>query len=149
MHEIARAIARLAREDRRYAPDAYFFVFDALAFAHQVLNFGSPADAEDLGTSGVTEEPARDPDQPERHVTGQELCEAIRRFALDQYGLMARTVFHHWGVRSTSDFGEIVFTLIRAGHMRKTPYDRREDFDDNFDFDDGLTRDYQISLPSS
>jgi len=63
------------------------------------------------------------------------LCEAIRQFALDQYGYMARCVLASWGVTMTGDFGEIVFNLIRVGEMRKTDDDRREDFDDVFDFD--------------
>ncbi len=58
---------------------------------------------------------------PQRHVTGQELCEAIRRYALEQYGYMAKMVLNNWGLRGTGDFGEIVFNLIRIGRMRKTP----------------------------
>ena len=49
-------------------------------------------------------------------------------------GYLAKHVLNHWGVRSTGDFGEIVFNLIEIGQMRKTPDDRREDFDDVFDF---------------
>jgi uncharacterized repeat protein (TIGR04138 family) len=78
-------------------------------------------------------------------VTGQELCEAIRRFALDQFGYMAKTVFHQWGIRSTGDFGEIVYNLIRIRQMRKTREDRREDFDDVFDFDQGLVEAFRFN----
>ena len=56
---------------------------------------------------------------PQRHVSGQELCEAIRRYALEQYGYMAKTVLNSWGIHGTNDFGEIVFNLIRIGQMRK------------------------------
>ena len=66
----------------------------------------------------------------ERHVSGQELCEAIRLYALDQFGYMAKCVLNNWGVHSTSDFGAIVFNMIEIGQMRKTEHDRREDFDD-------------------
>ena len=62
-----------------------------------------------------------EPAAAQHHVTGQELCEAIRRYALDQYGYMAKLVLNNWGIRSTGDFGEIVFNLIRIGRMRKTP----------------------------
>jgi uncharacterized repeat protein (TIGR04138 family) len=117
-------LAALLRRDRRYHRDAYFFVFEALRYAHDQLGFGQPSPG--------------DVENEQRHVTGQQLCEAIRRFAVEQYGLMAKSVLNEWGVRSTSDFGEIVFNLIDIGQMKKTDSDRREDFDDVFNFDDGL-----------
>ena len=40
-----------------------------------------------------------------------------------------------WGIRSTSDLGEIVYNLIAAGDLEKTPEDARADFDSVFDFD--------------
>jgi len=93
--------------------------------------------------AGPQEESAR----PQRHVTGQELCEAIRRYALEQYGYMAKTVLNSWGVYSTGDFGEIVYNLIRIGQMRKTPQDRREDFDDVYQFDTAFESEFRITLP--
>ena len=86
--------------------------------------------------------------EEERHVTGQQLCEAIRQYAVGQYGMLAKNVLNEWGIRSTSDFGEIVFNLIDIGQMKKTDSDRREDFDDVFDFDEGLQRSFRISMPS-
>ena len=85
----------------------------------------------------------------ERHVTGQELCEAIRRYALEQYGYMAKTVLNSWGLKKTGDFGEIVFNLIRVGQMRKTPSDTRVDFDNLYDFDVALKQDFKITPPST
>jgi uncharacterized repeat protein (TIGR04138 family) len=78
-----------------------------------------------------------DPDE-ERHVTGQQLCESIRQYAVHQYGMLAKNVLNEWGVRNTGDFGEIVFNLIDIGQMKKTDSDRREDFENVFDFNDGL-----------
>ncbi len=72
--------------------------------------------------------------EKERHLTGQELCQAIREFAIEQYGYMALTVLNSWGVKCTGDFGEIVYNLIDIEQMRKTKDDRREDFDDVYDF---------------
>jgi uncharacterized repeat protein (TIGR04138 family) len=127
-------LAELLRRDRRYHRDAYFFVFEALRYAQEHLGLGQPLSA--------------DPEYEEqRHVTGQQLCEAIRRYAVQQYGMMAKSVLHEWGVRTTSDFGEIVFNLIEIGQMKKTDSDRREDFDDVFDFDNGL-RDAFVPITS-
>ena len=139
MSESNNAFKELLARDNRYKLEAYAFVFDALRYAHETLKLGAetPADKEEEGS-----EPAN-----ERHVTGQELCEAIRQYALDQYGYMAKVVLNNWGVTTTGDFGEIVFNLIGIGKMRKTPSDRREDFDDVFDFDTGLVESFQIRLP--
>ena len=46
---------------------------------------------------------------------------AARRLALRYYGLMAITVLNEWGIRSTSDIGEIVYNLIASGDLDKTP----------------------------
>jgi uncharacterized repeat protein (TIGR04138 family) len=117
-------LAKLLQRDRRYHRDAYFFVFEALTYAQEHMGLGGPASGGE--------------DEPERHVTGQQLCEAIRRYAVQQFGLMAKNVLNEWGVHNTGDFGEIVFNLIDIEQMRKTENDRREDFDNVFDFDDGL-----------
>ena len=50
--------------------------------------------------------------QPERHLTGQELCEAIRQYAVEEFGYLAKSVLNSWGVYKTRDFGNIVFNLI-------------------------------------
>lgn len=140
-------LAMLLREDRRYPLAAYGFVYDALQYAQEVLGFGAEVTSEEAAEEGdpsaaggeTTDQIVR-----ERHVTGQELCEAARRLAIDQFGLMAKSVLNHWGIRSTSDFGEIVYNLIRIGQMRKTPEDRREDFDDVYDFETAFPREFSI-----
>jgi uncharacterized repeat protein (TIGR04138 family) len=141
MIDSSHPIAKLLQEDSRYKVEAYALVFEALNYAHKELDMGTPV-------ASLTEE-ADDPAdlQEERHLTGQELCEAIRKYALDQYGLMAETVLKSWGVTNTGDFGEIVFNLIRIGQMRKTKYDRREHFNDVYDFHEALREGFSFSLP--
>lgn len=77
-----------------------------------------------------------------RHVSGAELALACRDLALDQYGLMARTVLEHWGVRSTRDIGRIVFTLVEVRLLSAEPEDREEDFHDVFDFQNAFSASY-------
>ena len=60
---------------------------------------------------------------------------------------MAKVVLNSWGLHSTSDFGEIVYNLIRVGMMKKSNTDRREDFDNVYDFEESFTRQFQITLP--
>lgn len=145
-------LAELLRRDQRYDFDAYVFVFDALRFGQEKLGLGAHPSETGLEDDEERDEFAEldsaleedalghgDPeDDEERHVTGGELCRAIQRYAIDQFGLLARNVLNHWGVRNTGDFGEIVFNLIDIGQMRKTDNDRREDFDDVYDFDDAF-----------
>ena len=80
------------------------------------------------------------------HITGPELLEGIREFALEQFGLMARTVFHCWSIHATDDFGRMVFDLIERGEMRKTDSDQLSDFSDVFDFEDALDNQYHIDV---
>jgi uncharacterized repeat protein (TIGR04138 family) len=77
-----------------------------------------------------------------RHVTGEELAHACRDFALEQYGLLSRTVLEHWGVTATADFGTIVFTLIDAGLLKAQDKDRPEDFAAVYVFADAFEADY-------
>ena len=83
----------------------------------------------------------------ERHLTGQQLCEASRRYALEHYGLLAKTVLKSWGILGTHDLGEIVYNLIRVDLMKKSEQDRREDFDGVFDFEQGLDQAFEFSAP--
>lgn len=124
-------IVQLARQDRRYRLEAYLFVLEALDYAQQAQKTGGEA-----GGAAA---------RAERHLTGQQLCEALRLYALEQFGLMAKCVLNSWGVERTGDFGEIVYNMIRIERMRKTPEDRREDFDDVFDFESGLRQGFQFA----
>jgi len=111
------AFARIRAHDGTYHERAYLFVLAALEFAQGRL-------------------PAR------RHLTGNELAWACRDFALEQFGLLAGEVLAFWGIRSTADFGRIVFLLIDVGLLARQPSDRLEDFDQVYDFADALRAGY-------
>jgi uncharacterized repeat protein (TIGR04138 family) len=141
MPDPSHPIAKLLKEDCRYPLEAYVFVCQGLDYAHKILRMGTDADSQTAaGIEDVAEQAGA-----ARHVTGQELCEALRRYALQQYGYMAKTVLNTWGIHRTGDFGEIVFNLIRVGQMRKTPSDARSDFEDIYDFDTALKMEFKIS----
>ncbi len=112
-------ITELLARDRRYKLEAYQFIREALSYAHDVLR--------------LHESPAAEADET-RHITGQQLCEACRIYALEQYGFMAKLVLNRWGLHETGDFGEIVYNLIEIEQMKKSDSDRREDFDNAYDF---------------
>jgi uncharacterized repeat protein (TIGR04138 family) len=126
------ALAALLYQDRRFPLEAYVFVSESLRYAQEVLGMGRPST---VGAGGASRE---------AHVTGQELCEAVRIYAQQQFGFLARLVLAHWNIRSTSDIGDIVYNLIAIGEMKKSDTDRREDFDNVFDFYEAFDRQYQI-----
>ena len=123
---------RLLRRDTRYKLEAYVFVRDALAYAHRTMAVDPSEAAED---------------EDARHLSGQQLCEACRLYALDQYGYLARIVLGRWGLESTSDFGEVVYNLIEIKHMRKSETDRREDFDNVYSFEDAFEPKFELLSP--
>lgn len=139
MSEEVHPIVQLLRNDPRYTIEAYQFVREALSYAQDVLG---------LGSDQPPQEEEFDPRQPsERHLTGQQLCEAIRKYAIEQYGYMAKVVLNRWGVTKTGDFGNIVYNLIEVGMMKKSAEDRREDFNDVYDFDEAFNQKFQITPP--
>ncbi len=84
--------------------------------------------------------------EPKHHVSGPELLEGVRMLALQEFGLMARTVFRMWGIARTDDFGDMVFNLVEAELLSKTPGDRREDFCNVYDLDEALVNGYRVQL---
>ena len=116
----------------KYHPDAYRFVFEALQFAQERL-----------------QRTAQDADDESAHISGPELLDGVRELALKKFGMLSRTVFRHWGVKSTDDFGRIVFELIDRGEMRKTDRDQLTDFFDVYDFEQALVRDYLIDTDAA
>ncbi len=133
--QLARVIAR----DSRYSIEAYVFVLESLKLArHRKLRerqkrsdrATASRSRKKTAAGQAREATADDPG----HVTGRELCRSAGKLALRSYGMMALTVLDLWGIRSTSDIGEIVYNLIDSGVLDKTPRDKRSDFDDVFDF---------------
>jgi uncharacterized repeat protein (TIGR04138 family) len=110
MMEFYKKLKKIIKNDPRYKADAYEFVMQALWFTQKKL-------------------------EKKDHVTGKELLEGIREFGLEQFGPMTKAVFQHWGIRTTADFGEIVFNMVDDGIMRKTTQDSRDDFKNVYEFD--------------
>jgi uncharacterized repeat protein (TIGR04138 family) len=130
--ELAGVLAR----DPRYSIHAYAFVFEALEYTKKLKK----------RAQARIRPRARRTTAKMRHVTGRELCEGARLLALANYGLLAMAVLNKWGIRATSDFGEIVFNLIASGDLEKSPSDSRADFDHVYEFEAALRRDVVLAL---
>lgn len=87
-------------------------------------------------------------EEPGRHVSGQELLDGLRLYALKEFGPMARTVFEYWGIRKGEDFGAMVFNLIDAGVFGKTNTDSLDDFKGGYDFVDAFDKPFQMAKPA-
>ena len=114
------AVELIFARDLRYPRDAYVFVREALDYTQNLV--GKEA-------RGAI-----------RHVSGQELLEGIRKFALNQFGPMTATVFEEWNIRHCRDFGEIVFNMVEIGLLAKTEKDTRDDFQNGYDFTDAFRK---------
>ena len=119
-------LALILGKDSRYHRDAYLFVKDALDHTQKVV--------------------VKESREQLRHVTGQELLEGIRSYALNQFGPMTEMVFAEWGVNRCEDFGEIVFNMVEIGLLGKTEEDSRDDFRNGYSFHDAFRRPF---LPST
>jgi uncharacterized repeat protein (TIGR04138 family) len=114
------AVEQILAKDSRYTRDAYLFVREALDYTQKLVG---------KETRGAI-----------RHVSGQELLDGIRRFALNQFGPMVVTVFEEWGVHNCRDFGEIVFNMVESSLLAKTEKDTRTDFQNGYDFTEAFRK---------
>ena len=119
------ALTQILAEDASYHADAYFFIRESIQFASKIMK-----------------KPARG---PQRHFTAAELLEAIRQYALREYGPMAKTVINSWGIHNCPDFGQIVFNLVNKNILRKTESDSIHDFDRGYDFESAFRNPYLSS----
>ena len=103
-------LENIALEDGRYDPKAVRFVYEGLSYTGKKL----------------ADEPG--------HVTGRVLCKGLRRLAVKKWGRLAMLVLNSWGVKTTRDFGEIVYMMIKHKWMSAQPADTIDDFNDVYDF---------------
>jgi len=127
-------VTEILQKDRRYKEEAYYFINEAVAYAselYQKPRFGK-----------------------KRHLSIDELCEAICEFSLNEFGAMAFTVLQIWGLETTLDFGHVVFNLIDANVLAASDNDKLGDFDEIFTLDERLRQPFhpkntQIQAPKS
>ncbi|MGD2108827.1 MAG: hypothetical protein PVI86_05485 [Phycisphaerae bacterium] len=168
--EAANTLDQLVRHVGRYPEDAFLFVREGLSYAAEEIH-GPETDAhrvlyrflsqeeldwDDLVQqyhSGALPEPvveaieqAGGVDALNRHVSGRELCWALRDLALKRWGIMARVVLESWNIRATDDFGRIIFGFIDFDLMRKQDGDRLEDFADTYNFGEVFEEPYRNGL---
>ena len=125
----AEALESVVAHDPRYQRDGYIFLRDALDFTTK----------QQKKVKGVSV----------RHVTGPELLDGVRQYALKEFGPMVMTVFDSWGIRSCEDIGHMVFNLIGAGIFGKTEQDSIEDFKNVYDFKQAFVKPFEPAKPET
>jgi uncharacterized repeat protein (TIGR04138 family) len=102
-------VEEICEQDKRYKPDAYEFVLLGLTFTQKKL-------------------------KKQFHLSGVELANGLRDYAVNQYGVLANRVLTHWGINQTLDFGNIVFNMIEKKLLAKTEDDVLSDFNAVYNF---------------
>ena len=102
-------VENIYEKDVRYKEGAYIFVMEALAYTQKKY-------------------------KRSKHVKGEEMLEGMKELLLNKFGPMTITVLEHWGIKSTEDFGNIVFNLVENRVLSKTEDDSIEEFRDGYDF---------------
>ena len=117
------AVCRICEKGADYDAEAFYFLRE--------------------GLDRATRKVAGESDGARRHVSGRELCEALRDHALKEFGPLALLVLTQWGVYETADFGRMVYALIAEGVFGKNAGDRPSDFDDVFDFEEAFAKPWE------
>ena len=127
------SVEQIAAGDPRYHRDAYFFVREALDHTQKRA-----------GKAPLKDEVC--------HVSGRELLDGIREYALQQFGPMTLSVLEAWGIQRCEDFGEIVFNMVESKLLAKTEKDSRDDFKTGYDFHEAFRKPFlparQIPAPA-
>jgi uncharacterized repeat protein (TIGR04138 family) len=111
-----KSIEEIVKADKRYTVQAVSFVYEGLGYTSKKLAEAMPEKTE------------------LKHVSGQDLARGLRDLAIERYGRLAKTTLNHWGIKTTRDFGEIVYLMIAHKWMSAQPADSIDDFNDVYDF---------------
>ncbi len=117
------AVNQIVSEDPRYAPEAYEFVSKAVVFT--MLNLGKDKTAN-------------------HHVTGRELLEGFRQYAIQEFGPMAGDILKSWGLTDSTAVGNVVFNLVNRQLLGKNENDNISDFKDGFDFEKAFSEPFKM-----
>jgi len=116
------AVSQIVKDDSRYAPEAYEFVSKAVVFTMLSLS--------------------RDK-SPNHHVSGQELLDGFRRYAIQEFGPMAGEIMKSWGFSNSTDVGNVVFNLVNSKLLGKTENDSLADFKSGLDFEKAFSEPFK------
>ena len=113
-------IKEIHEQDDRFGKGAYYFIREALDHTLKSME--------------------KDRGKNKGHVSGRELLEGIRDYALDRFGPMTLTLMDHWNIKKCRDFGDIVFNLVDHGILGRTENDSLADFEGGYNFKEAFEK---------
>jgi len=119
--EFEKIVEDICEKDFRYKVDAYAFVMEALSYTQKRFKCA-------------------------KHVKGDELLRGIKDLLLRKFGPMTMVVLEYWGIKSTEDFGNMVFNLVENKVLSKTEDDNIEEFKNGYDFQEVFDSGYRKRL---
>ncbi len=120
------SIQEIAKNDGRYSLRAFQFVHEGLEFTVKKFH---------------------DVDRPvdeSHHITGRQLCEGLADLAADKWGRMAKVTLNQLGIKSTIDFGNIVYLMVENKWMHARPEDTIEEFHNIYNFEEVFEKNYKF-----
>jgi len=111
-------VEKIINNDPRFSEEAYEFISDAVIYTTQRIE----------KKANTT-----------RHISGQELLEGIKHFAISQFGPLTQEVLATWGITDTISIGHIVFNMVDHHLLGSTEEDSIDDFKNGFDFNTAFT----------
>jgi uncharacterized repeat protein (TIGR04138 family) len=121
-----KSIQEIAKLDCRYSLRAFEFVHEGLGrtvkkhYSDEIENEGP------------------------HHVTGKQLCFSLAELAVEKWGRMAKVVLNQLGVKSTYDFGHIVYLMVEHKWMYARPEDSIEEFKNVYDFENVFEKNFKF-----
>ena len=117
------AVVAIQQKDPRFKPDAYFFLRDSLEHTVKTMR--------------------KDELIEHSHVTGRELLDGMKEFAIEEFGSMSLPVLESWGIHSGRDVGAMVYNLIKEEAFGKSEEDHPNDFEGWLEFDAAFVEPYR------
>src|SRR4030042_785778 len=124
-----KSIEEIAKLDGRFPLRAFEFVHEGLGRTVK-KSYGDDATA-----------------QGPHHITGGQLCLGLAELASEKWGRMARVVLNQLGIKSTQDFGRIVYLLVEHKWMYARPEDSIDEFKNVYDFEDIFEKNLKFKPP--
>ena len=112
-------IKRIIENDSRFHPDAYIFINDAVKFTIDNINMRA--------------------DRSNRHISGKELLDGIKDFAMSKFGPMSYEVLSSWGLEDSLSIGYVVFNMVDYKLLGKSNNDSITDFDNSYNLREELS----------
>lgn len=119
--EFYQIIDKICDVDRRYHPESYDFLMEALSYTQKKY-------------------------KKSRHVSGIELLDGVKALTLRKFGPLSLTVLKHWGINSTEDFGNIVYNLVEFKVLARDEKDSYDSFKNAYDFEEVFSKGYRQQL---